>query len=137
MVETFYDLVQGWTKGEWNGDIYRSIVNNVSRALSTIGHGDTPLGNAMFDLWDWFEEATGPVSIGTWHHELQKELADILKESPSEILKTVEIATSESPDLKISILNIDELRATADPKHQEKARKRLDEMLSDFIDEEF
>ncbi|MFW9920493.1 MAG: hypothetical protein ACFFED_12895 [Candidatus Thorarchaeota archaeon] len=136
MASSMYELVMSWTKGEWNGGVYFQIINQVSKTLSSIGHGDTPLGDAMYDLWEWFGEVTGPAGYGLRRQELVKELSNIMGRTSSKVFESVEIEIQESPELKVNILNIDELKTTADPEHEAKAKKRFDEMFSAFVDKE-
>jgi len=136
LTENLYDVVETWTSGDWKGRFYLQVVNEVSKALSSIGHGDTPLGNAMYELWEWFEDISGPSGYGIRQTDLQKELSSLLGRESLKTLRDVEIEVIETPSMRVSVLNLDELKATADPEHEAKAKKRFQEMFSAFVDDD-
>ena len=134
--ENFYNRILKWTEGEWNGPVYSEIINEVSKSLSSIGHGDTPIGDAMYILWEWFDEIMGAMGIGMRDSEFQKELRGLIEKKEADPLKQVEVEVQTSPDVNVTIINLDDLKATADPEHEAKAKKRFEEMFSAFVDEE-
>jgi len=134
--ENFYNCILKWTKGEWNGSVYSEIINEVSKSLSSRGHGDTSIGDAMYVLWEWFDEIMGLMGVGMRDSEFQKELRGLMGKKEADPLKQVEVLIQTSPDVHVTIINLDDLKTTADPEHEAKAKKRLEEMFSAFVDEE-
>ncbi|MCK5151030.1 MAG: hypothetical protein KAQ65_04290 [Candidatus Thorarchaeota archaeon] len=134
MVAIYYDILMKWTEQDWELILYSKINNEVSKALSSIGHGDTPLGDAMFNIWEWFDEISGGIGLGMSQKEMQSELKRMLKDEKSFPLKEVRVEIQTEPELNVTILNLEELKKTADPDHEKKARKLFDEMFSAFSD---
>ncbi|MFW9848426.1 MAG: hypothetical protein ACFFF4_04755 [Candidatus Thorarchaeota archaeon] len=132
MVKTFYDVLSEWSRGDWDIVTYSDIVAEIGDQVGNAGHLDTPLGAAISNLWDWFDEMLDGMGLIMADEEQQAELKGKLDSDDLELLHQIEVDISTSPELKVTITNIEELKKTGNPEAVKKAKSDLEKMFDDL-----
>jgi hypothetical protein len=132
MTGTFYDVLSEWSTGDWNIILYSDILTEVGNQVGNAGHLDTPLGAAVTNLWDWFDEMLDGMGLIMADEEQQSELKGKLESEEVKLLQQIHVDIQLTPSLKVVVTNIDELKKTGDPEAVKKAKSDLDKMFEDL-----
>ncbi len=132
MAKTFYDILSEWASNEWDILTYSDIVAEIGDQVGNAGHLDNPLGRAVSKLWDWFDEMCSGMGIIMSDQEQQTELRDMLNDEEIMLIQQIEVSIQSSPELTVTVTNIDELKKTGDPDAVKKAKSDLEKMFDDL-----
>ena len=132
MTKTLYDILNEWTTEEWDIVLYFDIMAEVGNQVGNAGHLDTPLGLVVPILWDWFDEMLDGMGLIMSDEEQQSELKGKLNNDDVKLLRQITVDIQFSPDLKVVITNIEELKKTGDPEAVKKAQSDLEKMFKDL-----
>jgi len=127
---TLFDIVDSWMQNEWDVIQNYDIINPVHSQLVAMGHGESSIGQTLEILLDWLDEMVSGMGLIMTDDEMRVDLRQMIDTNRLEGLKEIIVDVQTDPDLKVAILNLDELKKTADPEAAKRAKREIDDFLS-------
>ena len=121
MTKTFFDILSEWTNGDWDIVLFSDVMTEIGDQVGNAGHLDTPLGVTVTKLWDWFDDMLDGYGLIMPDEEQQSELRGKMDQDELKLLEQIEVDITTSPDLKVTVTNIDELKKSGNPEAVKKA----------------
>ncbi len=106
MRTNFYEMMKSWTINSWNREEIDSILDYIAEPFT-----DRELAFLLIDdLYDWLEQIDGPFdSMMPSKHKQQQFQIFLDNKEIIEVSRSLELEVEDSPELEITILNIDEV----------------------------
>lgn len=103
MLQTFYDLLDGWTL-KWN----RELIEIALKDISSYFYERNMTFLLLEQIWDLLEKADNPLEFMTDERKMQLIESLIGDKKTEHIAKYVQLELSETPEYKIHVLNVDD-----------------------------
>ncbi|MDF1540095.1 MAG: hypothetical protein P1Q69_14465 [Candidatus Thorarchaeota archaeon] len=132
MARPLYEIVNGWMQNDWDILQNYDIINPINSQLVEMGHGESSIGKSLKILLDWLDDMVAGYGIIMTDEEMRDDLRKMLQDNRLVGLKEIIVEVHVSPNLKVTILNLDELRKTADPGAATRAKSEIDDFLAGF-----
>ena len=106
MRTNFYEIMKGWTSNPWNREKIDSTLDYVGAAFT-----DKELAFLLIDdLYDWLEQFDGPFDSMMPSKQKQQQFQIFLDNKETiEVSRSLDLEVEESPELRIAILNADDV----------------------------
>ncbi len=129
------DLVNDWMTNDWDVLQNFDIVNPINSQIVAMGHGESEIGKSLKTLLDWLDEMVGGMGLIMSDDEMRNDLRQMIDDNRLIGLKEIVVDIKTSPELKVTILNLDDLKKTANPEAAKRAKRGksdIDKLFSDL-----